>query len=63
MYTNKRNGLRIDHWGIPPVEIPASKKTSSLDSKNFQFDKMDSNQLISDVFKPRGYLLKEDFVV
>ena len=54
-YSRKRSGSRIEPCGAPYFNVPVSEKTS-IQTKNFLFERSDSNHLIKDAQKPKYFI-------
>ena len=55
-YKRKRNGLRLEPCGKEDFNIRASEKTFSIQTKDFLFDILDSNHLITHARKPKYFI-------
>ena len=50
-----KKGLIQDRVWYTIFDVPASEKTLPIQTKNFLFERQDSNNLITDVQKPKYY--------
>ena len=61
IYMKNKIRPKTEHWRTPQINIPASQKTSFTKSKNFLFDREDSNHFINGVLKPRPSHISKSF--
>ena len=55
-YNRKRSVPRIEPCGTPCFNVPVSEKTLSIQTKNFLFERQDSNHLVTDAHKPKYFI-------